>query len=278
MRIIRWDLLTSEESTKFLDTILDKSSGSAITIGGFDGPHIGHDRLFDSVLEASRHMGLVPGIVTFNRSPGAEKRPDEYPGDVSTLNLRLSRFAEKGFKFAVLIDFSGDFGKMTGSVFFDILVKTVHMRYVAVGPDFRCGHRLDTGVAEISALSRIEGFRFDSIRQVEFEGLRISSSAVRASIQQADFTLAERLLGHPFLLDFTVPEWSVSDFGYEADIRSFTQILPRRGTYDVVLHVDSGKPVSAVTDISDDIVLVRPNPGQALPNTSRITAIRFGLS
>ncbi|HNY23044.1 MAG TPA: hypothetical protein PKO22_12940, partial [Treponemataceae bacterium] len=134
------------------------------------------------------------------------------------------------------------------------------------------------GVAEISALSRIEGFRFDSIRQVEFEGLRISSSAVRASVQQADFTLAERLLGHPFLLDFTVPEWSVSDFGYETDVGSFTQILPRRGTYDVVLCVDSGKPVPAVTDITDDIVLVHPAPGEALPKPSRITAIRFGLS
>ena len=278
MKIIRWDLLGSDESKALIDSLCKGRHGTALTIGGFDGPHRGHETLFSAVLETAKKRNLAPGIVTFTRSPGLEKKPFSYPGDVSTLNLRLARFGEKGFEFVLLIDFSGEFGKMSGGVFFDILVRTVCMRYVAVGPDFRCGHRLDTGLAEIAALSRKEGFCFDSIQQVELDGLRISSSAVRLAVQNADFSLAERLLGHPFLLDFTAPRWRLSGSGYEADTGSFTQILPRRGTYNVVLATVSGKPVPALFDVSDTSISVMPERGSALPGANEITTAQFRLS
>lgn len=278
MKILRWDLLDTDESRALIDSLCSGRHGTALTIGGFDGPHRGHETLFSALLETARKRNLAPGIVTFTRSPGLEKKPFSYPGDVSTLNLRLARFGEKGFEFVLLIDFSGEFGKMSGGVFFDILVKTVCMRYVAVGPDFRCGHRLDTGLAEIAALSHKEGFRFDSIQQVELDGLRISSSAVRLAVQNADFPLAERLLGHPFLLDFTAPLWRRTGSGYEADISSFTQILPRRGTYNVVLSTVTGKPVPAFLAVSEAFVSVAPERGSVLPGVNEITTAQFRLS
>jgi len=278
MKIIRWDLLDSEESRNLLESLCKGRKGTALTIGGFDGPHRGHESLFAAVREAAKRMDLASGIVTFTRSPGLNKKPYQYPGDVSTLNLRLARFAEKGFDFVLLIDFSGEFGKMSGGVFFDILVKTVCMRYVAVGPDFRCGHRLDTGTAEIAALAHLEGFRFDSIAQVDLDGQRISSSAVRKAVQSADFALAERLLGHPFLLDFTIPGWKLSGSVLETPVSSFTQILPRRGEYPVFVSVSSGKPVQAVLRVTDRDVALVPSPGQMLPPAADITTAEFRLS
>ena len=278
MKIIRWDLLDTDESKALIASLCKGRHGTALTIGGFDGPHRGHETLFSAVLDTAKKRNLSPGIVTFTRSPGLGKKPFSYPGDVSTLNLRLARFGEKGFEFVLLIDFSGEFGKMTGGVFFDILVKTVCMRYVAVGPDFRCGHRLDTGLAEIDALSRKEGFCFDSIQQIELDGLRISSSSVRLAVQNADFSLAERLLGHPFLLDFTAPEWRLSGSGYEADTGSFTQILPRRGKYNVVLSTVFGTPVSAILAVFETYVSVMPESGSVLPGANEITTVQFRLS
>jgi riboflavin kinase/FMN adenylyltransferase len=278
MKVIRWDLLESPETREFFEHLLHAKKGSALTIGGFDGPHRGHEGLFSSVLEAASRMGLASGIVTFIRSPGADKRPEQYPGDVSTLNLRLSRFAEKGFDFVLLIDFSGNFGKMTGGTFFDILVKTVHMRYVAVGPDFRCGHRLDTGVAEIAAISYREGFCFDSIQQIELDGLRISSSAVRNAVLSADFALAERFLGHPFLLDFTDAEWKQSGLTLEAPRSSFTQILPRRGSYDVMLRTGQGKSFPAMMEVDNTFLHVTHGNPDSYPSMHEITSIQFRLS
>jgi riboflavin kinase/FMN adenylyltransferase len=278
MILLPWDRLDTDESREAISSLCHNHSGTALTIGGFDGPHIGHDALFFAVLENARDSNLVPGIVTFTRSPSFGKKPHVYPGDVSTLKLRLARFEEKGFAFALLIDFSGDFGKMSGGAFFDILVKTVCMRYVAVGPDFRCGHRLDTGVAEIAVLSRKEGFRFDSIRQIEQEGLRISSSAVRNAVQNADFPRAERLLGHPFLLDFSAPVWTQANDGFVANIGSFTQILPRRGMYNVIVASVSGVTVQGTLEIDTERVMLLPLQGSHFPERNSITTIRFWFS
>lgn len=278
MKIILGNRLETDETKHLIDALCVGRNGTALTIGGFDGPHLGHEALFSAVLEKSKAMNLSSGIVTFARSPGVAKNPDKYPGDVSTLAIRLSRFRLKGFDFVLLIDFSADFGKILGGVFFDFLVKTVHMRYLAVGPDFRCGHRLDTGTAEISAISRRDDFRFDSIPQVDLDGRRISSSSVRDAVQSADFALAERLLGHPFLLDFTAPAWIVSGSSLIAPVGSFTQILPRWGEYPVKLNRVSGQPVNAMLLVADDSVTVCPLSGGSLPGIDAIETVQFWLS
>jgi riboflavin kinase/FMN adenylyltransferase len=275
MKTLRWDLLGTEESSDLLEKLCAGKRGTALTIGGFDGPHRGHQALFDAVLTEAREHNLCPGIVTFSRSPRSITGGDSYPGDVSTLALRLSRFQEIGFALAVLIDFSADFGKMSGSVFFDILVKTVRMRYVAVGHDFRCGHRLDTGVGEIELLSREKGFRFDSIRQIELDGLRISSSSVRNAIHSADFALAERLLGHPFSLDFTDVGWDLTGRYPEAALASFTQILPRRGRYRVTISMTHGAEARATLEIGDTIARLEWLPGSVTCDPRDIATARF---
>jgi len=278
MTLLHWNQLDRPEYRTVLASLLQDHKGTALTIGGFDGPHLGHESLFKAVKKAATEDNLISGVVTFTRSPGLTKRGSLYPGDVSTLALRLSRFEEKGFDFVLLIDFSGEFGTMSGGVFFDILVKTVRMRYVAVGPDFRCGHRLDTGAAEIAAIAHREGFRFDSVTQVDIEGQRVSSSAVRHAVQSADFSLAERLLGHPFLLDFTIPEWKLSGKGLEAAHGSFTQILPRRGSYRVELSTVTHQTLPALLRVTENAVFLDPATGQDLPPGEQISSIKFRLS
>lgn len=278
MKIIRWDLLDSPESTRTINRLCTQSKGLALTIGGFDGPHVGHQALFNAVIDVSREHNLTPALVTFIRSPGALTRSSGYPGDVSTLQLRLAAFERAGFSLAILIDFSPDFGKMSGGVFFEILVKTVRMRYLAVGPDFRCGHRLDTGVAQIEAISRKDGFRFDSIRQIEIDGLRVSSSAIRKAVQSADFALAERFLGHPFLLDFTTQGWSSSGNAYKAKREDFSQILPGSGRYAVNVSWKNGENVSAYLEIEGLFVSLSPQEGDHLPPADQIETVQFRLS
>ncbi len=278
MKILTWDSLSQGEGRAMLDEVCAEKEGMALTIGGFDGPHIGHAVLFDAVLSAAREQRLASGIVTFTRSPGSQKNGQAYPGDVSTLKLRLEAFRTRGFDCVLLIDFSADFGKMSGGVFFEILVKTARMKYLAVGPDFRCGHRLDTGNEEISEFSRRDAFRFDSIRQVELDGTRVSSSAVRKAIQSTDFALAERFLGHPFLLDFTAPDWTDMGSSYESPIVSFTQILPRRGRYRVVSTTAKGSGYEAILEVAESVVRLTATEGASLPDMRAITTLKFRLS
>jgi len=272
------DELAEPETAERLDSLIGARSGTSVTIGGFDGPHLGHAALFSAVFDAARSDRLLPGVVTFTRSPRFAKDAAGYAGDVSTLSLRMERFRRLGFAFAVLIDFSADFGKMTGAVFFDNLVKTVRMRYLAVGPDFRCGHRLDTGVAEIASLARKEGFRFDSIPLVERDGGRISSSLIRDAVSSADFARAESLLGHPFLLDLTVPLWEESSGGLEAPRDSIDQIVPRVGEYKVSIKDASGALRPAKLTVRDGSVRLDPEEGKTLPDALDIETAEFRLS
>jgi riboflavin kinase / FMN adenylyltransferase len=276
--VIDWDSLRKGHGAEIIEGLLAGKNGASLTIGGFDGPHLGHESLFRAVLAQAKNENLLSGIVTFNRSPRREKKPESFPGEVSTLGLRLDFFERRGFDFVALIDFSGDFGKMKGSVFFDILVKTVHLRYVAVGPDFRCGHRLDTGVSEITDISRKDGFRLDSIQQVDLDGNRISSSLIREAIRSADFTLAERLLGHPFLLDFKALSWTKGERSLIARTDECAQILPRWGEYRVVLETDSGLSEEGNLSISAESLLVTPSPEKSFSDLFGIRTIRFRLS
>ena len=278
MKVLYWDSLTAQQVDELLSD--SNENGTALAIGGFDGPHRGHEALFSAVKTAATSYNLASGLVTFVQSPAALKKGHRYPGDVSTLKLRLSYFTEYGFDFVLLIDFSSEFSKIRGGVFFDVLVKTVRMRYLAVGKDFRCGYRLDTGVKEISQLAVQNDFRFESILPITFDGQRVSSSGVRSAIQSADFEYAEKLLGHPFLLDFNAPDWKRTSnvVDLESEVGSFTQLLPPAGNYSVVLNAASGKSVDAYMHITDSKVFLCSSNGRKSPLPSDLVTVQFRLS
>ncbi|TYT78638.1 FAD synthetase family protein [Treponema phagedenis] len=251
MEIFSWDALVKAKAPLI-------TQGAAVSIGGFDGPHRGHVLLFEKVFEAAKKENLKAGLITFSRSPRFKKAGENYVGDVSTLRLRLQKFEELGFDFIVLIDFSCSFARIEGVQFFDILLKTIRIRYLAVGTDFRCGYRLDTGVPELIQLGSEQGFRFDSIGQLTAaNNLRISSSAVRVAVEKADFTLAKDLLGYPFLLDikdvFTPDEQKVCS--YKA-VKQITQILPPDGRYSVKVFLTDKTTVVALLTIHEGSIVL----------------------
>ncbi len=276
MTVVSWLELLTNPALALPESFL--RDGTALTIGGFDGPHRGHQELFSAVLAESGAKNLRSGVVTFVRSPRHVKSSHNYSGDVSTVALRLEYLESIGMELVLLIDFSGDFGRMSGGVFLEILVKTVRMKYLAVGPDFRCGHRLDTGTAELTALSRRDGFRFDSIRQIDLDGNRISSSQIRDAVLSADFTLAEALLGRPFLLDIRPVDWTVNGPVLETKTEYFDQILPCQGSYRVLLTVQDGYRLPARLSIDSAQVRIEPLDSRPLPSVHTLTTAQFGLS
>ena len=229
-KIISWDELAEGGKCLF-------PKGTAVTIGGFDGPHRGHKELFGCVLDRAGREGLTPGIVTFVRPPSAVRNNASYSGDVSTLRLRLKKFEESGFGFTVLIDFSAGFAKMEGAAFFDILIKTICVKYLVVGGDFYCGYRRGLGAERLKELAPQMGFGFDSVGDVTAEdGIRISSTAIREAVSAGDFARAKDLLGYPFAFDIAGAAWAVNGTqSVSAPKRLFTQIFPPDGKYGVLL-------------------------------------------
>lgn len=260
MRIFTWDEILA--AYKGLNTEINAyfKDGCALTVGGFDGPHAGHMKLFDAVRDyteksyAGNGIRVKKGIVTFSRPPHSICSPNLFSGDISTLSLKLDLFALKGFDFVIVIDFSSDFSRMKGNDFLSILKDCCSMQFAAAGVDFRCGHKLDTGVAELSAFARQNGFQFQVIDDVTYKGTRISSSLIRTCIQAGRLNEAEMLLGRPYTVDLRNVHGIIRNELHcllQIANGDVLQMLPPDGTYkvkatsagartcDTVLHVDS---------------------------------------
>lgn len=248
------DILTWE---KINEAFIEKKAliqSSAITVGSFDGVHKGHQFLLDKVLLYEK--AFSKGVVTFTR-PTRLKKTKNYSGDILTLRLKLKKLEVLGFDFVILIDFSSDFAKMNGIEFFEILVKTIHMKALFVGKDFSCGFRHSTDVKAIAEIAKKYDFDFDSIERLCLKGTDISSSAIRAAIKRADFDTAKSLLGSSFLLDiFNIGFAHCSENCFTAKKKNFKQIIPKEGSYAVELYLLNGIKTRAVFSIiGEDVFL-----------------------
>lgn len=147
MQIFSWnDILTSLNTGKENPFF---SKGCGICVGSFDGLHKGHQFLLKKMIDSCKKNELKAGAVTFTRPLPAIKHPEDYKGDICTLNQRISRLEKIGLDFIILVDFDETFASMLGSDFFTILVNVCNLKLVAEGCDFRCGYK---GAMDVQAL------------------------------------------------------------------------------------------------------------------------------
>ncbi len=247
MKVFSWDAVLGgeinlEESFKDNDRLFALSkNGSALTIGAFDGPHLGHKKIFSSVLSESK---LLHGVVTFSKPPRAVKEGTDFAGSLSSLHQRLKRFADFGFDFVILIDFSLDFGKMSGRAFLDVLRTCLKMRFLAVGTNFRCGYQIDTGAEELSAYAAEKKITLELVPEFCIAEQHVSSSRIRNYIKKAEFGFAKDCLGYPYSIDCSSFEviGIESENVFEKVIKlkpqsGFAQIMPPVGLYNACIEV-----------------------------------------
>ena len=240
MKVFSWNELDS-----LSEFVHSSGKKTALTIGGFDGPHIGHKALLDAVLSKK---DFIKGVVTFRFTDEFVRKKTErgggknFSGTISTIFQKKQIFESLGFDFCLIIDFSQDFSKIKGIDFLKMLRESCSMQFLTVGSDFRCGYNLDTGVAEISVYAKQFGLEFFVCNQILHDGMKVSSSTLRSLVREARFSEVNELLVSPFALDvqdfewksFTVQNDNSSVFnGLEVANSSCLQILPKNGVYKV---------------------------------------------
>jgi riboflavin kinase/FMN adenylyltransferase len=181
-------------------------SPTVITVGVFDGVHRGHQRLilritgkYGSNRIRGRMAKLEPVIVTFREHPRRLLHPDKKILEIISLEQKLAIFKKMGIARTILIDFSHDFSKMSGSEFVSALALHGNMRYMVLGYDFHCGYRGSTGAHAIQEINLKAGVKTDIIRPCVYGNAPVSSSRIREALAAGDTALAETLLGHDFL-------------------------------------------------------------------------------
>src|SRR3954471_11519946 len=169
----------------------------ALTIGNFDGVHHGHRALVDRVIAQARQSNLTACVLTFEPHPREYFNPAAAPARITRLRDKLELLAEAGVAHVHVARFDAAFGAQSAEQFIQgILGEALDTRLLLVGRDFRFGARRAGDFATLQE----RAFGVEAMPDVEFDGERVSSSAVRAALAAGDLRSAERLLGHAYTI------------------------------------------------------------------------------
>jgi len=173
------------------------SEASAVSIGKFDGVHLGHRAVLRELIERARGLGVEAVAVTFDRNPLQLLHPDRCPPALVTLERRLELLAEAGLDAAVVLRFDEVRAAQRPEDFVDeVLVRGLGARSVAIGADFRFGAKGAGGVELLRELGAAAGFETIVVDDVGIAGdLRISASRIRALVAEGRVREASLLLG-----------------------------------------------------------------------------------
>ncbi|MCU1371065.1 MAG: Riboflavin biosynthesis protein [Ilumatobacteraceae bacterium] len=180
---------------------------SVVTIGAYDGVHLGHRAVIDQVKALAGAQGLQTVVVTFDKHPAMVVRPDSAPKLLCDLDQKLELLAEAGVDATYVVRFDEERAKETAEEFVhEVLVGCLSTRAVVVGEDFHFGHKRGGDVALLRDKGVSFGFTVEGLALVSDEagGAVISSTAVRSLLAGGDVRGAAAMLGRPHQVRGTV--------------------------------------------------------------------------
>ena len=181
-----------------LDDIPDNHRPSSITIGNFDGLHIGHIELLKNTIALAKANNTVPVVLSFDPMPEEYFRNEYFFRLMS--NTEKSGFIEDyGIEEIILIPFNEKFSKMDKNKFIDeVLIKKLNAKHVVVGNDFRFGHKRIGDVKLLKSYGHDRGIEVTIVSLIEILGKKISSTNIRELLILGKISEANSILGKPF--------------------------------------------------------------------------------
>jgi riboflavin kinase/FMN adenylyltransferase len=177
------------------------SSRSALTIGNFDGVHLGHQAMLERTVSRARALHMPSCVLTFEPHPREFFSPATAPARLTRLRDKLELMALAGVSRVHVARFDARLAALAAERFVeDIVARGLRAAWLLVGRDFRFGARRAGDFALLEALAARHGFELEAMPEVALQGERVSSSAVRAALAAGDLAAAGRLLGRPYAM------------------------------------------------------------------------------
>ena len=175
------------------------ASGSVVTIGSFDGLHLGHQQLLDRVLSLSRSNGLPSVVMSFEPTPKEFFAQTNPPARLMRFREKFDALAESG----VDIFYCPRFGPVMRDIPADafirqILVHGLNARHIVVGDDFQFARKREGSIDDLLRTQGALRFDVERVPSIIREGVRVSSTAIRAALKTGDLSRATALLGRPY--------------------------------------------------------------------------------
>lgn len=187
------------ELIRGLHNISQRHRGCVLTVGNYDGVHLGHQRMIGVLRSRAAELRHAATVLVFEPSSKEFIDPDGAPARLTRWREKYIALAAQGVERLVTLRFDECMRAMTARAFVDeLLVQRLGTIHMVVGHDFRYGSNALGTIETLSAAALKHGFGVEEMAPFVFDGVRVSSTAVRERLEYADYTGAARLLGRPY--------------------------------------------------------------------------------
>ena len=225
----------------------------ALTIGNFDGVHLGHQAMLAKLRAAAAARGLPACVMTFEPHPREFFAPDKAPVRLTSLREKLELLAQHGVERTHVLRFNFSLAQVTAQDFIErILVRGLGAQWLQVGDAFRFGARRAGDLNMLKAHAAQHGYAVEAMATVELDGERVSSTAVREALAAGDMSKAGRLLGHPYRISGRVVRGDQlgRKLGFPtANVQMKHTRPPLTGIFAVEFRRGQGAPVQGVASL-----------------------------
>jgi riboflavin kinase/FMN adenylyltransferase len=230
----------------------DIARPTVLTLGVFDGLHLGHQLIMKTLVERARAVGAAPTVITFEPHPRAVLHPESAPPLLQTFDQKIEALAALGIEQTIVVHFDQAFSQIRAQDFLrDVVVDRLHAKEVYLGRGFAFGHEREGNIELLRTVSQSLSFLADEVPEVRLRGHRIGSTRIRELLLQGHVNLARRMLGRPYGVEGRVvrgAERGVKLGFPTANLHPQNRVIPRNGVY-VTATLIEGNWRRSVTNI-----------------------------
>ncbi|WP_420571644.1 bifunctional riboflavin kinase/FAD synthetase [Kordia sp.] len=225
---------------------------SAITIGTFDGVHMGHKKIIENLIVKSE--GLSTMLLTFFPHPRMVLQQDANIKLINTIEERIQLLEATGLDTLIIYPFNKEFSRLKARDFVrDFLIDHLNLKKIIIGYDHRFGRNRTANIDDLREFGEALDFKVEEIQAKEIDDITISSTKIRKALNEGNITTANTYLGYEFMLTGTVV--SGKGLGKTIDfptanihIKETYKLIPKQGVYCVKSTIDN-KPVFGMMNI-----------------------------
>jgi riboflavin kinase/FMN adenylyltransferase len=245
----------------------------AVTIGNFDGVHLGHQALLNELRAAAQSRGLQTAVVIFEPHPREFFTPQQAPARLTSLREKLELFRTMRVDRVHICRFDEIFAQKTAADFIHALYEKLHAKFVLIGDDFRFGSGRAGDFALMQKIGAQRGFAVQAVHSVLHDGVRISSTAIRAALASGQIRVAREYLGRPYSISGRVVhgDGMGHKLGFPtANIQLKHNLPPLKGIYVVLAHAEGLGVLQGVASLG-----VRPTLKQDAKHVLEVHLFEF---
>lgn len=212
---------------------------TVITIGTFDGVHIGHQKILEKIINHAKTTDLKSAVLTFFPHPRMVLQKDADIKLLNTIDEKMKILEGLGLDVLIIHPFTKHFSRLTAKEFVrDILVNTFHTKKVIIGYDHRFGRNRTANITDLIAFGNLLDFTVDEISAEEIDDVSVSSTKIRKALEEGDIETANSYLGYEYMLTGTIVKGKGlgKQLGYPTAnlyIAEPYKLIPKNGAYTV---------------------------------------------